>query len=196
MKSLCALFAFFAIVFVCEAQTLLVLEQYETIERSTESRANTPTTDMWLQHNLKGRIGMFMWAQAAPGYQQTYAGPSLRITDWLEAGVGGGVERGGFNGHARLGAFVFAAKGNDSLFGVYENGASGRWFLAVYGHKVNKWLSVGAHLQDYEGAGPRVEVSKGQFTVWGACLLEKEVGKRGTNFLAGAKYSFNWPKAR
>lgn len=190
----------FAILFVfaamlASAQTFLVVEQYETFERSTETRGNTATTDLWLQQSIKGRLGAFVWAQAGRGYQQTYAGPSLKITDWLEAGIGGGVEHGDFEGRKRLGSFVYAAKGSDSLFGVYENGASGRWFIAVYGHRFNKWLSLGMHAQDYEGIGPRLEITKGGITVWTSCLVEKEAGRRGTNFFAGAKYSFNWPKA-
>lgn len=168
----------------CFGQTFLLLEQYATTEKSDNNRT-LPTSDIWFQQGLRGKVGMFMWAQVSPTYRQTYSGLSYQFTNWLQAGVGGGVEEA--DSLARLGSFLYLSKGSDSLFGIYENGGSGRWHLAVYNHKVGKSrFGVGFHNQAFVGSGPRAEVNFGPVKFWVATLLEKS----GHNFIYGVRYVY------
>jgi hypothetical protein len=138
------------------------------------------------------RAETFAWAQYTPTWSQAYAGPSFKIAKWLEVGIGGGVEQ--TTGHGRLGSFVSANAGKESFFAVYENGASGRWFVATGAHKLSKHVSVGFHAQDLLGIGPRTDVTFGQMTVWTALPIEKECGKIGKNFVFGVKFVVKAPK--
>lgn len=170
------------------AQTFLFVEHYDTAERSDERRV-VATTDVWFQQNLKGKVGMFAWAQASNVYRQTYAGGSYQFTPWLQAGVGGGVEQA--DSMKRLGLFVYAAKGNESFFGIYENGGSGRWHLAQYNHKIGKSrYGLGFHNQAFVGSGPRAEVNFGPVKVWSSALWERH----GRNLMIGVRYTYHREK--
>lgn len=168
----------------CFGQTLVMVEQYATIERSGKHKT-TPMSDVWFQQNLFGKVGMFTWGQISPTYRQTYTGASYQFTSWLQAGVGGGIERA--DSIARLGSFLYVAKRKDSLFAIYENGGSGRWHLVVTNHQIGKsQFGIGLHNQEFVGTGPRAEVNFGPLKFWAAPLWEKG----GRNLMYGVKYTY------
>lgn len=165
-------------------QTLVVVEQYATTEKS-DNHKTTPTSDVWFQQNIAGKVGMFVWGQIGPTYRQAYAGGSYQFTSWLQAGVGGGAEQA--ESIARLGSFVYASKNNESFFGIYENGGSGRWHLAQYNHAIGKSrYGLGVHNQAFVGTGPRAEANFGPVEVWVSALWEKG----GHNLMYGVKYTY------
>ena len=103
----------------------------------------------------------------------------------MQAGVGGGIEQA--DSMARLGSFLYAAKGRNSLFAIYENGGSGRWHQAVFNHQIGKSrYGLGVHNQAFVGTGPRAEVNLGPVKFWVAALWEKG----GRNFMYGVRYVY------
>lgn len=168
----------------CFGQTLVTVEQFFTTERS-DNRTTTPTSDIWIQQGITGKFGMFVWGQITPSYRQTYAGASYQFTNWLQAGVGGGIEQA--DSMARLGSFLYMSKKSNSFFGIYENGGSGRWHVAVFNHKIGKSrFGIGIHNQAFVGTGPRLESNFGPVNVWVATLREGT----GNNILYGVKYTY------
>ena len=177
------LFAIITFVSASSAQTFFFIENYNTVEKSDERRV-VSTTDVWIQQNLKGKVGMFVWAQANPIYRQIYAGGSYQFTPWLQAGMGGGVEQA--DSVKRLGSFVYAAKKNESFFGIYENGGPGRWHLARYTHRFGKSrYDLGFHNQAFIGSGPRAEINLGPVKVWSSALWERH----GRNIMVGVRFT-------
>jgi hypothetical protein len=165
------------------SQTYLFVEQYATTEK-TDNRRTLPTTDMWFQRGLVGKVGVFSWAQTGPIYRQVYVGGSYQFTTWLQAGVGGGVEEA--NSKARLGSFAYLSKGKNSVFAIYENGGSGPWYFTLYNRKVGRY-GLGVHTQSYVGTGPRAEVNFGRIKFWTSALWEKG----GHNFMYGLRYTYS-----
>lgn len=170
---------------VAHAQTFFFVEHFTTAERTDSCTETVPTLDAWFQQGISGKIGMFAWAQTTPDWRQAYIGPSYQITSWLQVGIGGGIEKA--DSKKRLGSFLYAAKGKDSLFGVYENGGGGRWHIAVYNHQVGKSrFGIGVHTQAFVGTGPRAEMNFGPIKLWSSLLFEGD----GHNAVFGVRYVY------
>lgn len=154
-------------------QTYFFTETYATATGDAAGKvALQPTMDAWWQENLSGRVGTFMWAQIVPQegkYRQIYGGPSYQVADWLQVGVGGGVERAENKG--RLGSFAYLTPiKNNSVFMIYEDGGSGPWWLLLHTYRFGlfKQYGIGVMSQAYLGTGPRVEYNWGKLGRWKA----------------------------
>lgn len=109
----------------------------------------------------------------SPGYAEAYIGPTWSPTKSFSLGVAGGME----TTDAPWRAMVYASLRADnlSLLGIVEYGGTGLWYKAVASYGIGP-VSVGALVQRFDGAGPRVGVSYGDFELWAAPLYDFESG--------------------
>lgn len=122
------------------------------------------------------------------GYQQFYAGPTLKPFPYLKVGAGIGLERTTNKPwDLRFGTFASVNYDTWSLFVLYEDGAVTGPFVKAVGNKevlprLN--LKLGMHHQSNIGFGPRIDITPVKnVTLWGAFL-------DGDTVLIGLNYSF------
>lgn len=151
---------FFVMIFSASAETFVFGESYRTIKKDSAHQ----TQVLWGQQDLSKKVGIFGWAQYGKSYRQAYGGLSVRPTSWLQVGAGTGVEQA--TSKARIAGFYFTSKGRFSSYGVYENGGSGYWYLAISTIAINKYLNFGSHSQAFIGHGVRTEVKLPSIGRW------------------------------
>lgn len=155
-----ALIALFFIILPMSAETFVFAESYRTIRKDKSFQTNV----VWGQQDLNNKIGLFGWGQYGKPYRQAYGGLYIRPTSWLQVGAGSGVEQA--TSKARIAGFYFTSKGRFSSYGVYENGGSGYWYLAISTIAINKYLNFGSHSQAFIGHGVRTEVKLPSIGRW------------------------------
>lgn len=184
-------------------QHYMFVENFHTVERGDES-SWTPIADGWFQDQFKNedgetsQFGIFGWGQKMlqeEGYWQTYAGPSVQLTDWFQIGAGGGIERGNEGGVSpRFGSFGFLTHGRHAAFIIYEDSprreiGSGYWYLVQHWTTFHSGrFECGVMSQAYIGTGPRCAVNFGQnkqWKFWNSAHFEKS---GDTNFQFGLRW--------
>lgn len=153
-------------------------------------------TGYW-DHSFTDSIGVYALVDTeSDGYREFYAGPKVKLTEWLEVGVAVGREsiRGELRNSARRNAFVSVNTDKVSAYATYENGASGPWHKAYALYKVTDSVSAGAMYETTFGRGIRFDYNvKKNVTVWAASLRkddEKNPDKKVTTTLLAANFSF------
>lgn len=192
MKFFCILFS---IASVFSAETFVFTENYRTVKKDEAFQ----TTVLWAQQSAKKKllgkeVGGFGWAQYNTTYRQVYGGGYIKPLNWLQVGVGGGVEQA--KSKARFGTFVYAAKSRYSAFAIYENGGSGYWYLVITSYdfpQTKKW-NIGTHSQAFVGHGIRTEAKLGSIGSWTASirpafLWNGETGFR-PNIIVGLRFTY------
>lgn len=170
------------------AETFIFSESYRTFKSaSTDSQANT----VWAQQSLSKHTGLFGWGQVGMNYRQTYVGGYVKPTNWLQVGVGGGVEQ--TTSKARIGSFLYANKGRCYVFAIYEDkGATGYWYLTLTDVKISKRWSVGTHSQAFLGHGVRTEYRLNPIGRWTPSIRPTITWdeKGHTNAMLGLRFTY------
>jgi len=203
-KQIWGLVALFFVSAPLWGQYYMFTEEFNTIERGDQS-SWTPIVDIFRLDQFKNEngetswIGTSFWAQKMleeEGYWQVYAGPTFQVTDWLQVGVSGGVERSNGGGVSpRFGSFAFMGHGRHAAFAVYEDSprrkiGSGYWYL------FQQWTTFhsgrfecGVMAQAYIGTGPRCAVNFGpskSWKFWGSTHFDRS---GDTNFQFGLRWT-------
>jgi len=93
----------------------------------------------------------FAYVCMSKGWSEAYVGPTIKLNDFAEVGVGAGIESGCKN--LRFGSFLWAAKGKTSVFCVLEEGGSGQWHKVSADYQIGKNIKAGLVEQSGLGLG-------------------------------------------
>lgn len=147
------------------------------------------------ERNVVGPVGFYLLAeQDSDGYRQAYAGPTWKPFDWLELGIGIGMEHvpdaGGESNSTRTNAFFSVNWEKISLYGSFENGASsGPWRVLTAIYHISDTVGIGMMEESSLGFGPRVEYAiMKNVTIWGGILYDRNESK--TNSVLAVNFSF------
>lgn len=116
----------------------------------------------WFQRELNGGpLGVFVSAaRESDGYEQYFAGPSLKLNNWLKFGVGVGRESlAGEYAGTRKGAWFEISSEKWNSFGIAEDGPSGKWHKLNASYALDERFAVGVHKEAGYRGGPLLEVN-------------------------------------
>ena len=147
------------------------------------------------ERNLFGPLGIYILAeQETSGYREAYTGPTIKPFEWLQLGVGIGLEHiqelddAESLNSTRYNAFFSIEYEKIALYGSFENGDGGPWheLEAIY----NFSDTVGAGVMDeaFRGFGPRLELNFDKVQLWGAILHDRDAEQN--NAVLAINFSF------
>lgn len=140
------------------------------------------------QGSVNDTFGYYVFGQtSSQGYRQIYAGPTIKPVPWLQIGAGLGKENVG--DHHRHDAFFWAGNEKISVFGTFEDGASGPWHKVMLNYRMTSSFGIGFMDQKYLGRGIQLEYAPlRNIVVWGAIL--RDVNRDATNSTIAVTYRF------
>lgn len=180
----------FAAIIVMIAMTVVSSAQegvHGTVESQNlvEKGKVTPTLDVYVHGNIKGKLGWSVFTLNTPGWGEALVGPTYAPTNWLELSASIGVEKDAKP--LRGAASVWVGKGKWSALSIHEFGGSGYWTKNIGKYQVTKKLAIGVHGQRFVGVGPYTEFTIGKhFSIWSSYPMGS--GKR--NSFLSLKYNF------
>ncbi|MFH1145465.1 MAG: hypothetical protein V1707_00670 [bacterium] len=118
------------------------------------------------KHDFNSKISFSSFGLVNKNYAQAHFSINYKITDWLKAGVGQGIEQS--KELWRLAANLQIMNGSYSWVTFYEHGMNGYWFQTELKYQFNPSLSVGIFGRRFVGFGPEIAIAIPQtpFVVW------------------------------
>ncbi len=137
----------------------------------------------YYEKSLTDSFGFYVLVEKeSNGYYEFYAGPKWKPLEWLEVGVGVGMEN--MPNSTRWNFFFDANWEKVGVSGSFENGGSGAWHKVTATYAVSKHIGVGVMDETGFEPGPRLEYNiKKNVQVWGA-LLRNQDTKENTSVFA------------
>lgn len=191
---------FVLLLFVLSATPALAAEEKELglgfwIEAQVASKGAERFIGSY-ERELVGPFGISVTAvQESDGYREFYAGPTVKLVDWLQVGIGIGrehipeVDEEESLDSTRYNTFFSIEYEKIALYGSFENGDGGPWheLRAVY-NPIEKF-GIGIMDEARRGLGPRFEYNiRENVQVWGAILYDRDVAE--TTTVLAVNFSF------
>ncbi len=144
----------------------------------------------YLSEGLTDKFGWFAFSWVADDYAQAYAGITYCPVNWIQLGVGGGLEQA--ENPWRIAGSIWMGNESEtfSTLHIFETGGSGFWCRNQLNYQIIDWLGMGIHSEYLMGIGPRAQISIPSTPVqfWATPLYDFKTGR--LNAISGL--AINW----
>ena len=144
-----------------------------------------------VSHTFNKNWGAFGFLGVNKEYAHAYFGPTFSMDDWLQCGIGIGIEQDKRPLHG--GTFVFLNDDQATLLVVGEYGGSGYWYKTELMVKTGTWFSPGIMIQRFMGIGLRMQINipETPIEIWGGPFYDwEEDGAAAFKGLLGVRLNF------
>lgn len=113
----------------------------------------------YLTKDLIDKFGWFAFSWVAEDYAQAYAGITYCPVNWIQLGIGGGLEQA--EDPWRIAGSIWMGNESEtfSTLHIFETGGNGFFCRNQLNYQVIDWLGIGAFGEYLMGIGPRMQVS-------------------------------------